>query len=71
MAQLITKQQTADLIGWHPEHVMRESRAGRFPPVIRLGPTSRHSVRFDAYEVECWIESKRAERNQLMKPRSK
>ena len=34
MTNLLTKREAAALVGWHPEHVMREARAGRFPKPI-------------------------------------
>ncbi len=55
MTNLLTKQQVTERIGWHPEHVMREARAGRFPKPIKLGPTPQHAVRFVADEVEEWL----------------
>ena len=55
MITLLTKRQAAAVVGWHPEHVMREARAGRFPKPIKLGPKSQHAVRFVADEVEQWL----------------
>ncbi len=31
MINLLTKRPVAERVGWHPEHVLREARAGRFP----------------------------------------
>ena len=55
MTNLLTKQQVAQRVGWHPEHIMREARAGRFPKPVKLGLTPQHSVRFVADEVEEWL----------------
>ncbi len=55
MTVLLTKRQVAERVGWHPEHVMREARADRFPQPVRLGPTAQHSVRFVESEVEEWL----------------
>ncbi len=55
MTVLLTKCQVAERVGWHPEHVMHEARAGRFPQPVRLGPTAQHSVRFVESEVEEWL----------------
>ena len=55
MTVLLTKRQVAERVGWHPEHVMREARAGRFPRPVRLGPTVQHAVRFVEAEVEAWL----------------
>ena len=63
MITLLTKRQAAAVVGWHPEHVMREARAGRFPKPIKLGPTSQHAVRFVADEVEQWLRQRIEERD--------
>ena len=63
MTVLITKRQVAERVGWHPEHVMREARAGRFPQPVRLGPTAQHSVRFVESEVEEWLRQRIEERD--------
>ena len=55
MINLLTKRQVAERVGWHPEHVMREARAGRFPKPVKLGLTPQHAVRFVADEVEEWL----------------
>ncbi len=55
MTVFLTKGEVAERVGWHPEHLMREARAGRFPKPIKLGPTSQHAVRFVADEVEQWL----------------
>ena len=55
MTILLSKRRVAARLGWHPEHVMREARAGRFPKPIKLGPTAQHAVRFVEDEVEEWL----------------
>ena len=30
MTVILIKRQVAERVGWHPEHLMREARAGRF-----------------------------------------
>ena len=64
MTILLTKQQVAERVRWHPEHVMREARAGRFPKPVKLGPTAQHSVRFIESEVEEWLRRRIEERDQ-------
>lgn len=61
---LIDKRAAASLAGgYHPEHVMRLSRQGRFPRPVRLGPTPRCRVMFLREEVAEWIEKRIAERD--------
>jgi predicted DNA-binding transcriptional regulator AlpA len=53
---LLTKQETARRVSYHPEHVMRMARAGQFPRPIRLGTGSdKSAVRFIEEEVDAWI----------------
>lgn len=54
-ARLLTKQDVAERIGFHPEHVMRLARTGKFPRPIKLGATARSSVRFVPEEVDAWV----------------
>ena len=63
MTVFLTKLQVAERVGWHPEHVMREARAGRFPKPIKLGPTPQHAVRFVEDEVEQWLRERMEERD--------
>ena len=63
MINLLTKRQVAERVGWHPEHVMREARAGRFPKPVKLGLTPQHAVRFVADEVEEWFLQRIEERD--------
>ncbi len=63
MINLLTKRQVAERVGWHPEHVMREARAGRFPKPVKLGLTPQHAVRFVADEVEEWLLQRIEERD--------
>jgi predicted DNA-binding transcriptional regulator AlpA len=62
MQRLITKQRAAELVGYHPEHLMRLVRAGMFPRPIKLGAGRGASTRFVIEEIEAWIERKMAER---------
>ncbi len=66
MTNLLTKQQVAQRVGWHPEHMMREARAGRFPKPVKLGLTPQHAVRFVADEVEEWVIQRIEERDQQL-----
>jgi predicted DNA-binding transcriptional regulator AlpA len=59
---LLTKQQAAERIAVHPEHLMKMARQGKFPKPIRLGDTYRCAVRFDEGEVNAWLDAKLAAR---------
>lgn len=61
--KLLTKKEAAELLGYHPEHVMRLSRTGEFPRAIKLGRSQNCAVRFDADELEAWLASKVGERD--------
>ncbi len=63
MINLLTKRQVAERVGWHPEHLMGEARAGRFPKPVKLGLTPQHAVRFVADEVEEWLLQRIEERD--------
>ena len=56
MRTLLTKKQVAERLGYHPEHVMRLSREGKFPRPVKFGASPGCAVRFDAAEVEQWID---------------
>jgi predicted DNA-binding transcriptional regulator AlpA len=63
MRQLLSKRETADRLGYHPEHLMRLSRAGRFPQPIRLGASPNCAVRFVVDEVDDWLADRMANRD--------
>lgn len=63
MDRLLSKREAAKYVGFHPEHLMRLSRAGRFPRPIKLGDATNCAVRFVADELEAWITSKLSERD--------
>jgi predicted DNA-binding transcriptional regulator AlpA len=56
MIRLLSKKETAALIGVHPEHLMRLARQGMFCRAIKLGDGAGCAVRFDQAEVDAWIE---------------
>src|SRR5713226_8575622 len=62
---LLSKKATAELAGFHPEHVMRLARAGQFPQPIKLGGAVNCAVRFVAEEVDAWIAARMADRKLL------
>ncbi len=58
--KLLRKAVAADRVGYHPEYMMRLSRAGKFPkPVI----TGNRTVNFVEDEVDAWIEEHIAARD--------
>ena len=64
MRKLLTKAEAAKRAGdYHPEHIMRLARLGQFPQPIKLNPKPTGRVRFDADEVEQWVEARAAERS--------
>jgi predicted DNA-binding transcriptional regulator AlpA len=64
MSRLLTKQATAELVHFHPEHVMRLARNGQFPRPIKTTPAPGASVRFIADEVEGWVAERMAARRE-------
>ena len=52
---LLTKKEAALLVRWHPEHLMRESRAGRFVQPFKLGSSANCRVLFAESEVRAFI----------------
>ena len=58
MRQLLSKRQTAERIGYHPEHLMRLSRSHGFPAAVKLGNAPNCAVRFVADEVEAWLSAR-------------
>jgi len=62
MQNLLTKQETAARVGYHPEHIMRLARSGAFPKAVKLGKSDGSAVRFVESEVVAWIEARIAER---------
>ena len=63
MITLLSKKEVAALVGWHPEHLMREARAGRFPRPLKTGRSANCAVRFVQEEVDAWLRDRMAERN--------
>ena len=56
MQKLLTKNEVAELLGCHPESVMRMAREGRFARPVKLHRSMRGRVRFDEADVIRWIE---------------
>ena len=62
MRALITKSAVAAKLSYHPGHVMRLVREGKFPKPIKLGEGEAGAVRFVETEVEAWLEARVAAR---------
>ena len=58
--KLLRKAVAADRVGYHPEYMMRLSRAGKFcKPVI----TGNRTINFVEHEVDAWIAERMAARD--------
>ena len=60
--RFIRKKEVAARVGWHPSHLMRMVRAGKFPQPVQLGP---NSIAFVEEEVTAWMEARVAARKTL------
>ena len=61
--KFLRKRQVADLVGYHPVHIMRLAKAGKFPKPVKLGPGA---VGFVEDEVTEWQNARIAERDAAM-----
>ena len=50
--RFLRKAVAADRVGYHPEHLMRLVRQGKFPAPVHLGP---RTVAFVEDEVNAWL----------------
>lgn len=62
--RLLSKKQVAELVGFHPEHVMRMVRQDKFPKPIKCGGSENSANRFVEAEVQEWIAKLMSERDQ-------
>jgi len=60
MAQLLNKKQVAELIGCHPQTVIRHASNGDFPSPIRFG--GRGHPRWGIADVQAWLSEQKSER---------
>ena len=58
--RFLRKAVAADRVGYHPEHLMRLVRQGKFPAPVHLGP---RTVAFVEDEVNEWLKARIAERD--------
>lgn len=59
--QLLSKSAVANILGVHPQTVMRLVREGRFPQPLRTGDIGS-AVRWRAKEVSEWINQRATQR---------
>ena len=59
MINLCSKAETAERAGLNAEYMMRLSRSGNFPKVVRIGSGARAVVFFVESEVEAWLKSRK------------
>jgi predicted DNA-binding transcriptional regulator AlpA len=59
---LLTKRAAAERVGFHPEHIMRLARTGKFPTPIKLGDAGGSAVRFLESEIDAWLDQKISQR---------
>jgi predicted DNA-binding transcriptional regulator AlpA len=60
--RLLSKAEVAAMAGFHGEHLMRLARQGKFPKPIKFGASANCRVRFDAAEIETWLEARKSAR---------
>jgi prophage regulatory protein len=58
MRRVINKKTVAAMVGYHPEHLMRLVREGRFPRPFKLGDTKGSAVRWYEDAIDAWIAEK-------------
>jgi len=57
--KFLRKNEVAERIGWHPVHLMRQAKAGKFPAPVQIGA---NSIGFVDEEVDAWMLERVAER---------
>lgn len=60
MRRLLSKYETAEIVGIHCVSLMRLVRQGQFPAPIKLSQSKNSRVRFLPDDVECWLRSRSA-----------
>ena len=60
---LVDKRTVAKELGFHPEHVMRLAREGRFPKPIKMTDAQNGAVRFIREEIDAWLAKRAAARH--------
>jgi prophage regulatory protein len=56
--RLLSKKEVAAMLEYHPEHLMRLAREGRFPKPLKA--TAGGRCRWDAADIEAWVEERKA-----------
>lgn len=63
MLRLVSKKEAARAVGYHPEHLMRLVREGKFPRPVRPGSGKHGAVRFVESELEAWLTQRMQDRD--------
>ena len=63
--QFLTVRQAAKLVGYHPVHVMRLVKAGKFPKPVKMND---FAVRFVDEEIDKYMQERIAERDAKAEP---
>ncbi len=58
--KFLRKQEVAELVGYHPVHIMRLAKAGDFPQPVRVGAGR---TAFVESEIQDWMASRVAARD--------
>jgi len=58
MRRLLNKTQAEEKTGYCAAHLMRLSKARRFPMFIKIGEGKQAAVRWDELSVDQWIEER-------------
>ena len=61
--RLLNKKQAGELIGAHPEHLMRLAREGKFPSPIKLGDKPNCGVRWIEDDLVDYVKQRLAARS--------
>ena len=58
--QIIRLKDVIELVGLSKTTIWRRTRAGEFPPALRLGGQQTRAVGWKVTDVEAWLEQRRA-----------
>ena len=61
MRRLLSEASVSDVTGYHPAHVMRLVKEGKFPHPIKAGTTPHSHCRWDEADIEAWLAARKAE----------
>ena len=58
--QILRLKDVVELVGLSKTTIWRRTRAGEFPPALRLGGPSTRAVGWKMTDVEAWLEQRTA-----------